>query len=65
MLDNLPLSDIPMLVSAINCLLRDREFDNLDDICGYYDIERSRIDSVLRANGYEYSPQDNKVVLNQ
>ena len=29
-MDHLPLNDIPMLVSTINFLLRDEEFDNLD-----------------------------------
>ena len=29
-MDHLPEHDIPMLVSAINFLLRDEEFDNLD-----------------------------------
>lgn len=32
-MDHLPLNDIPMLVSTINFLLRDEEFDNLDQIC--------------------------------
>jgi hypothetical protein len=31
-MDHLPLTDIPMLVSSINFLLRDEEFDNLDQI---------------------------------
>lgn len=31
-MDHLPLSDIPMLVSSINFLLRDEEFENLDQI---------------------------------
>ena len=29
-MDHLPLSDIPMLVSTINFLLRDEIFENLD-----------------------------------
>ncbi len=32
-MDKLPLNDIPMLVSAINFLLRDHEFETLDQIC--------------------------------
>ena len=29
-MDHFPLNDIPLLVSTINFLLRDEEFDNLD-----------------------------------
>ena len=29
-MDKLPMNDVPMLVSAINFLLRDHEFDTLD-----------------------------------
>ena len=31
-MDHLPLNNIPMLVSSINFLLRDEEFDNLDQL---------------------------------
>lgn len=31
-MDKLPMNDVPMLVSAINFLLRDHEFDTLDEI---------------------------------
>ena len=39
-MDHLPLSDIAMLVSSINFLLRDEEFENIDQICYCYGIER-------------------------
>ena len=32
-MDHLPLSDIPMLVSTINFLLRDEIFDNQPRLC--------------------------------
>ena len=35
-MEHLPKNDMPMLVSAINFLLRDEEFDNLDEICDYF-----------------------------
>lgn len=54
-MDHLPLFDTHMLVSAINCLLRDKEFDNLDDICRYYELERADIDARLTAQGYAYN----------
>lgn len=60
-MDHLPLFDTHMLVSAINCLLRDREFDNLDDICSYYELERADIDARLAAGGYAYSAELNTI----
>lgn len=51
-MDHLPLSDIPMLVSSINFLLRDEEFDNLDQICNCYGIEREEMDRLLASEGY-------------
>lgn len=43
-MDHLPLSDIPMLVSSINFLLRDEEFDDLDQICYCFGVEREEMD---------------------
>lgn len=60
-MDHLPLSDIPMLVSSINFLLRDEEFDDLDQICSYYDVDRSEIDALLAREGYSYSKELNRV----
>ena len=42
-MDHLPLSDIPMLVSTINFLLRDEIFDNLDQICYCFNVEREEM----------------------
>ena len=53
-MDHLPLNDIPMLVSSINFLLRDEEFDNLDQICNCYNIEREEMDRLLASQGYAY-----------
>lgn len=61
-MNHLPLSDVPMLVSTINFLLRDKEFDNLDDICGYYEVDRTTIDELLHTHGYQYMEQYNKVI---
>lgn len=60
-MDHLPLSDVPMLVSAINFLLRDEEFDNLDQICYNFGVERAEIDRILASGGFAYSEQLNKV----
>ena len=53
-MDHLPLTDIPMLVSSINFLLRDEEFENLDQICCCYGVEREEMDRILASGGYTY-----------
>lgn len=60
-MDHLPLSDIPMLVSAINFLLRDDEFDNLDQICDNFGIGREEMDTLLAKEGYSYEESLNRV----
>lgn len=60
-MDHLPLNDIPMLVSSINFLLRDNEFDNLDQICDYYGITREELEKILSSAGFVYSEQLNKI----
>lgn len=61
-MDHLPLNDIPMLVSSINFLLRDEEFENLDQICYCYGVERSELDRILAAGGYSYRPTQNRII---
>ncbi len=61
-MDHLPLSDIPMTVSAINFLLRDEEFENLDQICFFFNIGREEMDAILRSGGFHYSEQYNRVI---
>lgn len=61
-MDHLPLNDIPMLVSSINFLLRDEEFENLDQICYCYSVERSELDRLLAGGGYSYRPAQNRVI---
>lgn len=61
-MDHLPLNDIPMLVSSINFLLRDEEFENLDQICFCYGIERSEMDRILASEGYFYDEPNNHVL---
>ncbi|MBE6252028.1 MAG: DUF4250 domain-containing protein [Bacteroidales bacterium] len=50
-----------MLVSAINFLLRDEEFDNLDQICHCFNVEREEMDRLLASQGYAYQEQLNCV----
>ena len=61
-MDHLPLNDIPMLVSSINFLLRDEEFDNLDQICFYFNVERTDMDARLASAGYAYNEEQNRVI---
>ena len=60
-MDHLPLNDIPMLVSTINFLLRDEEFDSLDQICNCFNVERGEMDRLLASQGYSYNEQLNCV----
>ncbi len=61
-MDHLPLNDIPMLVSCINFLLRDEEFENLDQICYCFNVERKEMDRILATGGYAYRPEHNRVI---
>ncbi len=61
-MDHLPLSDIPMLVSALNFLLRDEIFDNLDQICYCYGIEREEMDALLHSGGFRYDAPHNHIL---
>lgn len=55
-MDHLP-QDPAMLVSAVNMLLRDDEFDTLESLCYYFDREPSELQSTLLAEGFEYNEQ--------
>lgn len=44
-----------MLVSAVNTLLRDGEFESLEDLCTYYDREPEALLHLLLQNGYTYN----------
>lgn len=56
------LPDDPMiLASSINMMLRDGEYEDLDDICSAFDRDRAEIDSKLASAGMSYDPSLNKV----
>lgn len=59
-MDHLPQNPI-MLVSSINMLLRDNEFDSLESICSYFDRDIKEIISTLNSNGYEYNSELNQI----
>ena len=56
-MDKLPLNDIPMLVSAINFLLRDHEFETLDQICYHF---RKELEAKMATQGFEWSEEQKK-----
>ncbi|KGI59467.1 hypothetical protein HMPREF3034_02662 [Prevotella sp. DNF00663] len=59
-MDHLPQNDIPMLVSAINFLLRDEEFDNLDQICYHFNIGRKDLEARMAKAGFQYSETEKR-----
>jgi hypothetical protein len=59
-MDHLPVNDIPMLVSVINFLLRDEEFDNLDQICYHFNLDRKALEMKMEKAGFVYSEQNKR-----
>jgi hypothetical protein len=60
MTDHLP-KDPFMLVSTINMLLRDGEFDSLEDLCAYFEYELEVMKEELHQNGYEYNEEQKQI----
>ena len=54
------MNDVPMLVSAINFLLRDHEFDTLDEICNHFNVNRAALEAKMATQGFEWSEQQKK-----
>ena len=44
-----------MLVSAVNMLLRDDEFDTLESLCYYFNREPDELKATLHAEGFDYN----------
>lgn len=47
--------DPAILVSSINMLLRDEEYDSLESLCYAFNQEPHALTEYLEANGYVYS----------
>lgn len=60
-MEKLPTGDTAMLVSAINFLLRDKEFDNLDQICTHYHLDPKELTERLAKLGMQYDSQNNRI----
>ena len=59
-MDKLPMNDVPMLVSAINFLLRDHEFETLDEICNHFNVNRAALETKMATQGFEWSEAQHK-----
>ncbi len=55
-MDHLP-QDPAILVSSVNMLLRDGEFDSLESLCYAFDRESDEIKNQLLAEGFVWSEQ--------
>lgn len=50
-----------MLVSAINMLLRDDEFDTLESLCAYFDREPGEVLAYLAQHDYFYHEDQRQI----
>ena len=55
-MDRLP-NDPMMLISSINMLLRDEEYDSLESLCYNFNTEPEKIKAILLEAGYIYSEE--------
>ena len=53
--------ELPMLVSAINFLLRDEIFDSLDQICFAFDEDKDNLLLRLEKAGYKYDSKQKRL----
>lgn len=55
-MDYLP-QDPMILVSSVNMLLRDEEYDTLESLCYAFDREPEELKAYLSANGFVWSEE--------
>ena len=53
-MDYLP-KDPAILVSSVNMLLRDEEFDTLESLCYYFGTEPEKVKNYLNGHGFVFS----------
>ncbi len=53
-MDNLP-KDPAILVSSVNMLLRDEEFDSLESLCFAFDRKPDELKNLLLSEGFVWS----------
>ena len=54
------MNDVPMLVSAINFLLRDHEVETLDEICNHFNVNRAALEAQISTQCFEWSEKQKK-----
>ena len=59
-MEKLP-KDPAILVSSINMLLRDEEYDNLDQLCYAFGRDVEELKAYLAKNGYVYSEKQKQM----
>ena len=60
LMDHLP-KDPAILVSSINMLLRDGEFDSLEQLCQYFHRDESEVKQYLHEHGFVYSEEQKQM----
>ncbi|MBO7418696.1 MAG: DUF4250 domain-containing protein [Bacteroidaceae bacterium] len=55
-MDYLP-NDPMMLVSSVNMLLRDDEFDSFESLCSYFDKDVEELKKQLLDNGFVFNEE--------
>jgi hypothetical protein len=61
-MDRLP-KDPFMLVSSINMLLRDGEFDSLEELCAYFECEEEEMKEELKEHGFVYDEERKRLIV--
>ena len=59
-MDYLP-QDPDILVSAVNMLLRDEEFDDLESLCIYFDRDVEELKATMLQHGFVYNVEQRQL----
>lgn len=62
-LHNFKSMDAHILLSLVNTKLRN-EFDSIDSLCGYYEIDQPELLDMLSLHGYQYNVCNNQFKSN-
>lgn len=58
---NMKSMDPSLLLSIVNMKLRD-EFESLDDLLRYYNLEESDLTDIIKKIGYHYCKETNQFI---
>ncbi len=59
-MDHLP-NDPAILVSSVNMLLRDNEYDTFEELCNCFNRNPEEVKDFLGKNGYVYSEEQKQI----